>query len=128
MRKIDIAKSGPASVRGPRNVPPPRWARGPRRRLRLLATMLVLLLPAVARGVAPTPDEGPLAPGEARGSFRLEPGLRLELVAAEPLVVSPVAMAFDERGRLFVAENRGYPTGPGEGKPPAGRIVRLEDT
>jgi putative membrane-bound dehydrogenase-like protein len=57
----------------------------------------------------------------------LEPGLRLELVAAEPLVESPVALAFDERGKLYVAENRGYPTGPGTGKPPAGRIAVLED-
>ena len=73
-------------------------------------------------------QDGPLAPEKAAGSFRLEPGLRVELVAAEPMVVSPVAMAFDERGRLFVAENRGYPTGPGEGKPPVGRIAMLEDT
>ncbi len=60
--------------------------------------------------------DGPLTPEEAPKSFRLEPGLRLELVAAEPLVASPVALAFDERGRLFVAENRGYPTGPGPGR------------
>ncbi len=44
------------------------------------------------------------------------------------MVESPVAIAFDERGGLYVAENRGYPTGPGEGQPPAGRIARLEDT
>ena len=72
--------------------------------------------------------DGPLAPEKATESFQLEPGLRIELVAAEPLVASPVALAFDERGRLFVAENRGYPTGPGEGQPPAGRIALLEDT
>ncbi len=83
--------------------------------------------PAKTAPAAPRPD-GPLVPEKASESFRLEPGLRLELVAAEPLVVSPVAMAFDERGRLFVAENRGYPSGPGEGKPPVGRIARLEDT
>src|SRR2546421_8137869 len=65
---------------------------------------------------------------QALASFHLEPGLRIELIAAEPLVVNPVAMAFDERGRLFVAENRGYPTGPGPGKPPTGVIAMLEDT
>ena len=32
----------------------------------------------------------------------------MELVAAEPLVRDPIAMAFDERGRLFVVEMRGY--------------------
>jgi hypothetical protein len=58
----------------------------------------------------------------------MEPGLRLELVAAEPLVVSPVAMVFDERGRMYVAENRGYPTGPAAGEPPVSRIALLEDT
>src|SRR4051812_13010086 len=79
---------------------------------------------------APTPNrplDGPLTPAQAIRSFQVAPGLRVELVAAEPMVESPVAMVFDERGRLFVAENRGYPTGPGLGQPPVGRIVMLED-
>jgi putative membrane-bound dehydrogenase-like protein len=62
------------------------------------------------------------------GSFVLAEGLAIELVAAEPLVFDPVALAFDEAGRMFVVENRGYPTGPGEGKPPAGSVALLEDT
>src|SRR6185369_6407942 len=73
------------------------------------------------------PDSS-LTPEQALGSFRVEPGLRIELVAAEPLVVDPVALAFDERGRMYVIEDRGYPTGPGPGKPPAGIIALLEDT
>jgi putative membrane-bound dehydrogenase-like protein len=82
-----------------------------------------------AKPAAPGPGlDGPLTPEQAPRSFRLEPGLRLELVAAEPLVVSPVAVAFDERGRMYVAEDRGYPTGPGPGQPPVGRIARLDDT
>ncbi len=71
--------------------------------------------------------EGPLTPEQSIAAFRLEPGLRVELVAAEPLVIDPVAVAFDEQGRMFVAEDAGYPTGPGPGKPPLGRIVLLED-
>ena len=74
---------------------------------------------------------GPLSPEEALASFELEPGYRIELAAAEPLVRSPLAIAFDERGRLYVVENRGYP-GPLEGSagtPPAlGVIARLDDT
>lgn len=70
---------------------------------------------------------GPLAPAEAAASFELEPGLAVELVAAEPLVVSPCAVAWDERGRMFVAENRGYPTGGPNGEA-VGRIALLEDT
>jgi putative membrane-bound dehydrogenase-like protein len=73
---------------------------------------------------------GPLSPEEALASFELEPGYRIELAAAEPLIQSPVAMAFDERGRLYVVENRGYPD-PAEGPSrvaPQGVIVLLEDS
>jgi putative membrane-bound dehydrogenase-like protein len=66
-----------------------------------------------------------LSPADALAAFQYEPELRVELVAAEPLVMSPCAMAFDERGRLFVAENRGYPNAA---NPPQGDIVLLEDT
>src|ERR1019366_7979315 len=59
-------------------------------------------------------------------TFRVKQGFRLELVAESPSVASPVAMAFDENGRLFVAEmpentdRRGTNT-------PSGRIRLLED-
>ena len=70
-----------------------------------------------------------LSPDDALKSFQLgDSALRVELVAAEPLVASPCAIAFDERGRLFVAENRGYPVGPKAGEKPAGVIAMLEDT
>ncbi len=71
--------------------------------------------------------DGPLSVEEALASFRVAPGVAVECAAAEPLVFDPVAIAFDEAGRLFVVENRGYPEGPGEGKPPAGTIALLED-
>ena len=74
---------------------------------------------------------GPLSPAQALAGFELEPGYRIELAAAEPLIADPVAMAFDDRGRMFVVENRGYP-GPLEGAstpPPAlGVIALLEDS
>lgn len=71
--------------------------------------------------------DGPFTPEESLKHFQTEPGLRVELVAAEPMVVDPVAIAWDERGRMFVVEDRGYPTGPGNGHPPVGQIVLLED-
>lgn len=64
----------------------------------------------------------PYAPREALNTFHLPPGFRIELVAAEPEVVDPVAMAFDERGRLFVVEMPDYPFGKQRG-----RIKLLED-
>jgi putative membrane-bound dehydrogenase-like protein len=97
--------------------------------LRLAAHLI--LLPAflcLGPASAPAADTKPLPPAEALASIVVEPGLRLELVAAEPLTADPVAVAWDERGRLFVAENRGYPTGPGSNQPPAGVIALLEDT
>jgi putative membrane-bound dehydrogenase-like protein len=73
------------------------------------------------RRAAPLPVEKALA------GFRVDPGLRVELVAAEPEVESPVAMAFDEDGRLWVVEMLDYPNGPAKGQPPEGRIKVLED-
>jgi putative membrane-bound dehydrogenase-like protein len=77
--------------------------------------------------LAVAPVQSPLSPAEALKAFETAPGLRVELVAAEPLVASPCALAFDKKGRLFVAENRGYPIGPKEGEKPAGVVALLED-
>lgn len=76
------------------------------------------------------PVSKPLSPEEELATFSVPAGFRVELVAAEPLVDSPVAMAWDERGRLYVCEMRGYmqdSEGAGEDQP-VGRISWLEDT
>src|SRR5437868_4599601 len=86
-----------------------------------------LLLAVAAKTQAEDGGRSPLSPEKEKRLIRLEPGLRLELVAAEPQVESPVAMAFDEDGRLWVVEMLDYPNGPGKGKPPEGRIKILED-
>jgi putative membrane-bound dehydrogenase-like protein len=79
----------------------------------------------------------PKEPAEAAGTFRVRDGFRLELLAAEPLVTSPVAMEYDENGRAYVAEMRDYPyTDRSTDKPNTertadqaiGRIRLLEDT
>lgn len=87
---------------------------------------LAAILSAAALSAAPLPS--PLSPADALQAFEVAPGLRVELVAAEPLVASPCALAFDAKRRLFVAENRGYPIGPKQGEKPAGVIALLEDT
>jgi putative membrane-bound dehydrogenase-like protein len=76
---------------------------------------------------APATPKPPLSPAEAIKHFRLHPGLKIELVAAEPAVQSPVAMVFDEQGRLFVVEMPDYPNGPKPGQKPEGRIKQLFD-
>lgn len=81
--------------------------------------------------VGPAPGEagkGPLSPREEQAAFHLPKGFQIELVAAEPDVIDPVAMAFDEDGRIFVAEMRGYPNGGvATGRIASGRIKVLED-
>ena len=67
--------------------------------------------------------EPPLSPEDALGTFQLPPGFRIELVAAEPEIADPVAMAFDAQGRLYVVEMADYPLAP----EPKGRIKLLED-
>jgi len=76
---------------------------------------------------AQTPPRSPLSPQEAIKHFRLADGFRIELAAAEPLIESPVAMTFDEHGRLWVVEMRDYPNGPAPGMKPEGRIRILAD-
>src|SRR6478609_9706618 len=45
----------------------------------------------------------------ALSTFKLPPGFKIELVAADPLISDPVDMAIDEEGRMYVVEMHGYP-------------------
>ncbi|MFN8709371.1 MAG: PVC-type heme-binding CxxCH protein, partial [Planctomyces sp.] len=67
-----------------------------------------------------------LSPQEAMEKMQVPPGFHVELVASEPDLVNPVAMTFDERGRVWVTESLEYPRlSPGPGQD---RIKILEDT
>ena len=72
------------------------------------------------------PRIAPLEPAEALGSFRFSSNVfEIEQVAAEPLVASPVALDFDDDGRLYVVEMRDYSE---QDKERLGRVRLLEDT
>jgi putative membrane-bound dehydrogenase-like protein len=71
------------------------------------------------------PRVPPTAPADAIKTFQIHKGLKIELVASEPLTESPVGICFDEDGRLFVVEMRGYPD---RQEVKLGRIKLLEDT
>ena len=61
--------------------------------------------------------------GPEQATFALaDANLTIDLVAAEPDVISPVAMCWDADGAMYVAEMRDYPVGPA-----AGAIRRLVD-
>ena len=68
------------------------------------------------------------SPEESWHSIKVRPGFEVELVAAEPLVQSPIHFAWGPDGKLWVVEMGDYPLGvDGKGKP-GGRIKILEDT
>jgi hypothetical protein len=77
-----------------------------------------LLALAAAIFDASCSNKPPHSPKDELKSFRLPPGFRMELVASEPDISDPVAMAFDERGRIYAVEMPGYPLDP----KPSGRI------
>jgi putative membrane-bound dehydrogenase-like protein len=65
-----------------------------------------------------------LSPAESLRTIRVAPGFEVRLVAAEPDVQDPVAIDFDEDGRIFVVEMPGYPMDTSA----SGRVRLLEDT
>ena len=68
----------------------------------------------------PAAAVAPRSPDDALRAFVLaDPALVIELVAAEPDVTSPVAIAWDEDGRLYVAEMIDYPVATDRGADPA---------
>ena len=54
------------------------------------------------------PPEQPLPADKAAAAFRVPPGFHVTVFAAEPDVRNPIAMAWDTRGRLWIAENYTY--------------------
>jgi putative membrane-bound dehydrogenase-like protein len=70
----------------------------------------------------------PLSPQQSLTAIHTKPGLTVDLVAAEPLLSSPVALDWGPDGRLWVAEMVDYPSGTRGDYKPGGRIVVLEDT
>lgn len=96
--------------------------------LALLACVFAALL-GQACAAEPSAIDSPVSPEESLKHFELSPGLdlRIDLVAAEPQVVDPIAIAFDEQGLMYVVEMRDYPHGPAEGEKPLSQIRLLED-
>ncbi|KLU03676.1 putative transmembrane protein [Rhodopirellula islandica] len=68
-----------------------------------------------------------LSPEESAQHMNLPDGFEVDVVASEPELVQPIAMCFDDRGRIWMIEGNTYPTKApeGEGKD---RILILEDS
>jgi putative membrane-bound dehydrogenase-like protein len=70
-------------------------------------------------------EDPPLSPADTVKALKVPPGFSVTLFAGEPDVVQPIGFCFDDRGRLWVAENLSYPNWKPEGHD---RIVIYEDT
>ena len=70
-----------------------------------------------------------LSAEESMNTMEIAEGFEIKLVAAEPLVVAPVALSFDNSARMWVVEMTGYmPDTVGSGEDlPTGTISILED-
>ena len=108
--------------------------------MRRLSLCLILLASSLsAQGEAETirkPDpqkvasSQPLSPAAAMAAIELPAGYHLELVASEPMIREPAAVAWDGNGRMYVAEMRTYMQDiDGNGSHnPVSRVSLLEDT
>lgn len=71
----------------------------------------------------------PLTPEESMRHFIVPAGFEVQLVASDPDIKKPIAMAWDERGRLWIAETLDYPNRLlASGEPGRDRLVVCEDT
>ena len=80
----------------------------------VLAALAIFPTPATAGDDFPTPRNTEpsttraLPPAEAAAGFRAPSGFHVAAFASEPDVQNPIAMAWDRRGRLWIAENYTY--------------------
>ncbi|CAD5252030.1 MULTISPECIES: PVC-type heme-binding CxxCH protein [unclassified Imperialibacter] len=73
--------------------------------------------------------QAPLSPDSSMTHIQIPPGFELSLFASEPDIINPIAMAWDEKGRLWVVETVDYPnTVRDEDGVGDDRIKILEDT
>lgn len=86
-------------------------------------------VPNYERRPEPVKYQAPLSPRDSMRYTQVPADFSLQLFAAEPDIVKPIAMAWDERGRAWVVEARDYPHGlVPEGEPGRDSIKICEDT
>ncbi|NND07302.1 MAG: hypothetical protein HKN87_13070 [Saprospiraceae bacterium] len=70
--------------------------------------------------------QDPLSPEDSRSHIQLPDGFTAQLFASEPDIINPIAMAWDERSRLWVVQSQDYPHGL-ENEVGGDRITICED-
>lgn len=91
----------------------------------------MMMLASCEKSAQPIEEETSpaMSPEEELATFQIEEGFKIQLVASEPMVQDPIVLTFDEDGRLWVVEMRGFMTDieGSEEELPIGRISVLED-
>ncbi len=72
--------------------------------------------------------QAPLSPAESMKHLSVPGGFRVELFAAEPDIVKPIAINWDARGRAWIAETLDYPNNKHPDGQGHDRILIAEDT
>lgn len=86
-------------------------------------------IPNYERRDPPPQFQYPLTPEESMKLIQVPVGFELKLFASEPDIHKPIHMAWDERGRLWVAETVDYPNMVRENKTEGRDLIKiLEDT
>ncbi|MET7000967.1 PVC-type heme-binding CxxCH protein [Chitinophaga defluvii] len=90
----------------------------------LIYLCLSFVVTAGCHNQKPDASSGGVKASEALATMQVPEGFKIEMIAAEPLISSPVDMEIDEYGRMYVVEMHGYPLD----KSGTGNIVLLTDT
>lgn len=86
-------------------------------------------VPNYERRPEPVGYQAPLSPADSMRYTQVPADFSLQLFVAEPEIVKPIYLAWDERGRAWVVEARDYPHGIApEGEPGHDSIKICEDT
>ncbi len=73
-------------------------------------------------------DNAGLSPEDAARAMTVPEGFHVDLIAGEPDIFQPIALAIDARGRIWVAEAYSYPEKQGDPAKARDQIVIFEDT
>lgn len=91
---------------------------------RILAHTVLLIISCLLGACGNKPGFRAVDAEDALATFQVADGFRIEMIASEPLITSPVDMEIDEFGNLYVVEMPGYPLD----KSGTGKIILLSDT
>ncbi|MBN8856842.1 MAG: c-type cytochrome [Sphingobacteriales bacterium] len=90
----------------------------------IIAVLLLTGMSCDQKKSSPGLSGGGIAAKDALATLQVADGFKIEMIASEPQITSPVDMEIDEYGRMYVVEMHGYPLD----KSGSGNIVLLSDT